>query len=219
MRTRRFLTTSAALLLMLAVIGAGFSYWFFGSNVEDEAQTVNNPEIVEQVTLGNITTADAFKIKFNQTALGREKYGSNAKFGTADVTDGITLVFDAAATNKTAVFNNTQVDDDQFTFTVTMSVKNALAEYFTVDYSTPDTDWSFEKKISGATDTEFVFTSTKNKTFDWDKVKFVYETDDTTVANGTGTKEPKNADEYTALSNLVNAGGITVTYKAEIKNS
>lgn len=197
MKTKRFLSTAVALLTMLAIIGAGFSLWFFGTNVANESNIVG-ANIDQTVTMGNITPAGDITINFDQTATGRENNGSNVTFGSADATNGIYLTF--AGDNSEVVYTpgaNTPATSE-FTFEVKLTVPTALVDYITVS----STDGWTVSNAGGVYTITKAFTGNTAVTFDWDNI---------TVAYATG-KEPANADQLNALKTIVDAGGFAASY-------
>lgn len=91
-------------MVMLAIIGSGFSFWFFGTSnsvAGDQTLTDNGKDVTQLIAVGSITAADAFKIEFDQTASGRTNNGSGINLGTHDATAGIHLIF-AVGADKTA---------------------------------------------------------------------------------------------------------------------
>lgn len=219
MRTKRFLATTAAMLVMLAIIGSGFSFWFFGTNVATATQTDTSKDVTQLVVIGDITPATNFKINFDQTANGRQNNGSNVDLGDNDTTDGIKVVFtNPASDTKTATFNgpnfaegsdHSALDSVEYTFTVTITVTNALAEYLKVS-SGDTTHWTCGTSAAGDTETTYTFTSTNNKVFDWTSdIKLEYA----------DSKEPTDKSAYNTFKGIVESADntISVSYKAELK--
>lgn len=206
MKTKRFLVSTAAMLVMLAIIGSGFSYWFFETNIVEKEQTLGTAEVAQLVEVGTITVADNFSFAFDQTDDGRRDNGNNVNLGASDKHTGITLKL---GSNTKAVYEkDTTVENAPYTFTVTVTIKKSLAAYFNIESN--DANWTVARNDSDENVTTIVFTSTNATEFDWaSDVKLSY------IVNGVN-KEPTNKSEYEAFANEVATGTITVKYKAEL---
>lgn len=214
MRTKRFLTAAAAMLAMFAVIGSGFSYWFFQTSDQTTADQTAGKEVTQLVAVGEVTAADNFTIVFDQTEAGRKAHsGANSEdkvnLGTNDATTGITLSF--AGTDKTVSYTDpatSNIGVDQisdkvgFTFTTTVTITKALGEYFDMAYAS-DEGWTVAR-TEDDTNVVITFTSTTKREFDWEKVTLSY-----TV--GGENKEPASASAYNTFASVVNADGNTVS--------
>lgn len=216
MRTKRFATTAVAMLMMLAIIGTGFSYWFFQTTNQANASQTPSTDVTQLVAVGSVAAADNFTIRFDQTADGRTNNGNSVSLGGNDKTEGIKLVF-ADAANTKAVYTHPTTDtgvdateDDKigYTFTVTVTVSEALAAYF--DMSTSDSAWT--KTRSAASEGKVTITFVSETTshteladteFDWAAVTCTYTVADT-------DKEPKNATEYNTFKAIVENTSNTV---------
>lgn len=218
MRTKRFLTTTAAMLVMLAIIGSGFSYWFFTISPATADQTPSR-EVTQLVEAGSITAADAFTIRFDQTVDGRTINGSSTTLYSGESLEGITVQFASGATNKAAKYTGPVLSggygstgvatDIAYTFTVTLKISNDLAEYVTVALRSGVTDWTMTENTEDGDDNNktYVFTSTTDKEFHWETdVEFSYA----------DAKEPTNKSTYEAFVSIVTNASITVSYSAVI---
>lgn len=208
------MTTVSAMLVMLAVIGSGFSYWFFAAGQTATAQQGTLEKNVTQlVTAGTITPASDFTVSFDQTASGRNTNGGNVNLGTGDTTDGIQIVFAQSATTA-ATYSGPALDPTtpadpgfSYTFKVTVTVSEDLAAYFDINLATGNTDWTKASSTDGSGNTVITFTSTTSKTFDWaNDVTFSYKAD----------KEPSDKAALDTLRTTVDGGNITVAYEATV---
>ncbi len=214
MRTRRLMTTVSAVLAMLAVIGSGFSYWFFTTGQTTSAnQGTIGKNVTQLVTAGTITPAADFTVSFDQTAAGRSANGGSVNLGTGDTTEGIQIVFSQGATT-TATYSGPTLDPTtsgdpgfSYTFTVTVTVSKDLAAYFDIDSA--NSAWIITTATDASDNAVITFTSTTSKTFNW--------TTDVTLTYKSG-KEPTDKDTLTTFRNVVNntANTITVTYTATV---
>lgn len=211
MRTRRFLTTSAAVLLMLAIIGSGFSYWVFANNSTNSDTVYMQKDVTQLVAVGNIAVADTFKVVFDQTADGRRDYGSDVDLGSHDSHNGITLDF-STGTNKKATYTTPAAGKDQIDgkiqrkFTTEISVSNSLAAY--IQIHTTQSEWT---EIAADTTTQsgvtvFKFYSISATEFDWSNVTISYK----------DNKEPANVGAYNAFKGIVESDTTNIIVKYNV---
>lgn len=201
MRTKRLFTGIVAMLFTLALVGAGFSIWYFNDSITTEATQNPSTDVEQLLAVGDITKADDFTIVFDQTTAGRNDTTLNVP------ATGITFDWNGN-TNKVAKYNkpteDNYVDEAANTkrvFTVTIDVQGALANY--IDFTTSQSGW-----VESTTN---VFTydipaEAEDASFDWMNVSVAY----------TAGNEPTNVALYEQFKTAVEASTITVTYNVTI---
>lgn len=225
MKKKFLLGTMVPALAAAAVIGSGFSMWYFGDANSVKANQNANKEVAQLVRVGKIAVADSFTVKFDQTKEGHAKQIGSHTYDndTCVEATGITLKFAGNANTKaiyTEASNTTFTDnlegidhttDDKvyYVFTTKVTITNDLAAY--VNISTTDANFTITETagVKGATITTYTFTSKHNVSeFDWSKVVLTY------AAN----QEPSTLAEFRALYELVNneATKISVEYAVNV---
>lgn len=204
MKMKRFVTAAVALLLMVSLVGTGFSYWFFNSYTSIVSCDDLTMEVTQLIAVGDIIAADSFKLSFDQT---KQPTGSAL---TKYTTNGIKAVFDTdAKTGATYTSPSEAVDtvNGQVTydFIVTMNISDDLAKYFTA--TTTQTGWTANKESN-----EIIFTGNEQTTFNWENVTFYYAT-----AEGKN-QEPTNIGELNAMRDAVTKGKISVVYTVTLRD-
>lgn len=193
-----------------AVVGSGFSLWFFNNTTETATQDNLSKNVTQLVEIGTITVADNFTVVFDQ----KNRTNDLANAGLA--AKGIYVDF-GSNTNKVAKYNKAVDGDDiianstKVVFTTKIELTNGLDELVKVAYKTSDsatnaftydgTSHSFSYAL------EFDSTIAEDAmVFDWEKVVLTY------------VNEPKNKTEYEAFKTKVNAADtkINVTYTATL---
>lgn len=213
MNARKKLLTILPVFASLAVIGSGFSVWYFGNGTTNAGQDMSVG--IEQVAeVGSITTAKGLKLIFDQTEEGRKTNGGKLDLG--DGPNGIYLEYSGDGSTSaiyTSKADETNVDytdyvenEFYYQFTTTITVSEKLATYVSINYEnkteTPN-NWkrSSVKTNSETSAEETTFTAEYGvNTFDWTCVKFTYKEN----------KEPKDIDEYKTLSNIINTESTTI---------
>ena len=186
-----------------AVVGSGFSLWFFN----DTAKTNNtfqelDKNVTQLVAIGSIKEADKVTITFDQ------------KTRTTSLTNlpkaaGITV--NPGANSKATYTSPTEqdvvdivADQTAVEFVTKIEVTKALADYIVVSY-----DSSTIAYADGAYTITQIFNSNTNAedmVFDWTKVKIDY-------AVG---QEPADKQAYLVFKGIVDNATITVTYSATV---
>lgn len=192
-----------------AVVGSGFSLWFFNNTWTSQDQTLSQ-KVTQVVALGDIEKADDFTIVFDQTSAGRKALGLEASTAAAD---GITIDWNGNTT-KSAVYTsvndngNEEIDHDDdkiyFTFTTTITIENAgtkgkLEDYLSISYA--DAKTSTHEDDSNTY--QFVLKDNVAE-FDWEKVTFSYK------------NEPNSYDAYNTFKDVVNNATIKVEYRVDV---
>lgn len=225
MKMKRFVAAAAALLIMVSMIGSGFSYWYFQTSTStkaDQGLTSNGKEVTQLVAIGKVTAASNFKIVFDQTADGRKKAtnpsgASGVSLGDKDKTEGIHIVYvddqETAAIYTKPASGVDHIDNTfGYTYTVTMTMPTALANYLTIDASS--TDFTLATSTSES-NTIYTFTYTSGKattdsvSFDWDKITIGYKEN----------KEPTEVSAYNTFKGIVDNASITVKYDVTIAST
>ena len=222
MKKKFLLGTIIPALAAVAVIGSGFSMWYFGDANSVEANQNANKNVEQLVRVGKIAAADNFTVNFDQTQL---KHAQQIGSATADVeATGITLKF-ADGANTKAIYteasnvtfddglkglDHTKDDKVYYVFTTKVTIENGLGAYVNMDVKTGS---KFEvNHVEGETTektTVYTFTSQHNvNVFDWSNVELTY-------ADG---KEPSTLAEFKVFHDLVNneATKISVVYAVEV---
>ena len=193
-----------------AVVGSGFSLWFFNNTKTSVEQTLDK-KVTQVVAVGNITKADDFAIVFDQTTAGRTALNLGASTAAAD---GIAIDWNGK-TNKTAVYTSVndngkgEIDHDgtiYFSFTTTITITNTstkgkLENYLNIAYTGAKTS------THTADSNTYQFVLADNEaTFDWENVTFTY-------VDG---KEPKSYAEYNDFKDVVTNATIQVEYRVDV---
>ncbi len=200
-----------------AVVGSGFSLWFFNNTKETAGQNNLSKNVTQLVEIGTIEVADDFTVVFDQET--RENDLANA--GLAQ--KGIYVDF-GSKTNKVAkyikVTNGADIIENstKVVFTTTIKLTNGLDEFVKVAYKTSDSaseDFTYDK-ASHSFSYVLEFDSTiadDAMVFDWTKVVFNYA-----VTEAGTKKEPTTKALYETFKNLVanEATEINVTYTATL---
>lgn len=201
-----------------AVVGSGFSLWFFNETEEHAGQTVS-ANVTQLVKVGSVEAASEFTIVFDQTAEGR---GDKALNGIP-AAKGIYLDWgtDEASAKKQAVYTSPDSDsgaidsDDNVHVKFVTVIKASdvkILEYVKLTYesSTVDEYKVVENAVDGTyTITQYFEhdTAAGSKVFDWGTTaKFDYK-------NG---KEPSTSESYKNFYKLVHNATFTVTYTATV---
>ena len=221
MKKKFLLGTMVPALAAAAVIGSGFSMWYFGDANSVKANQNANKEVAQLVRVGKIAVADSFTVNFDQTKEGHAKQIGSHTYDndTCVEATGITLKFAENANTKaiyTEASNTTFTDNLEgidhttdgkvyYVFTTKVTITNDLAAY--VNISTTDANFTITETagVKGATITTYTFTSKHNVSeFDWSKVVLTY------AAN----KEPSTLAEFITFHDLVKneATKISVEY-------
>lgn len=224
MKMKRYVAAAAALLIMVSMIGSGFSYWFFNNVTDEKDQGKINMNVTQLVEVGTVSAASAFGINFDQSTTGRTTYGSNPFTQLGNAT-GITLTWGDSPTKK-AVYNATN-DDNQnitdlengvvyYTFTVTVTLSTKLDNY--IDITTNQSGWTKNAgtKNESAGTTTYTFTAYNTEEFNWENVSITYKSG----------KEPDNQASYLTFLEAVygakakdageNAATISVKYNVTL---
>ncbi len=222
---RKLTALLAPTLGLVAVVGAGFSAWYFG--VDDIANTVNMD--VELTELADGTG----KITVNNSGVTLKLVLDQGGFvNKDDVTKGISVVNtsneDAVVSDLAANYTIPESDYNELnsagtlpTITTTITIPSALASYVTVKTGG---DWTIGTDTD-AGDKTFVRTSNfpQSATSGTSGNEYVVDLNvDMNTTDGvnelfqyvTGQK-PTNTDAYNSMSTaLANVGDITITFAA-----
>lgn len=225
MKKKFLLGTMVPALAAAAVIGSGFSMWYFGDANSAKANQTANKGVAQLVRAGKIAVADSFTVNFDQTKEGHASQIGSHTYDDAKCVEatGITLKFAENANTKaiyTEASNTTFTDnlegidhttDDKvyYVFTTKVTITNDLAAY--VNISTTDANFTITETagVKGATITTYTFTSKHNvSVFDWSKVELTY-------ADG---KEPSKLELFKTFHQLVTneATKISVEYAVNV---
>lgn len=221
MKTKRFLTTVSAMLCMLAIIGSGFSYWFFQqSNQVAASQTTTGTKVEQLVAVGSLAAASDFTISFDQTDAGRTTNGHGVSLGTGDQHVGILPVFSGSNPTTKAVYTAPAASDGvdtiageiTFTFTTTITISKDLAAYITV---TGNNGWTATRTEATDENDNVVITLKKDEVREFRWLAEGSNTADVTFSYTDG-KEPTNAATYNTFKGIVNAATISVAYNVTV---
>lgn len=199
---RKSTSLLAPLAGLIAIVGAGFSVWYFDvADINKDGPTINT-EVTEKVTYGeiNVTTTDTLTLVLDQGGI------ANA----ADITKGISVVgaddspvasivaqYDAGTHYQTIVDGGLNP-----TITTTITISEGLRDYVTVS------DSDFTLGTAGV----FTRTSTFNaqvtdltidcSTTDNTNALFSYVTD----------MKPTTSEAYDTMVQAVTSGTVTIAY-------
>ena len=221
MKKKFLLGTVIPALAASAVIGSGFSMWYFGDANSVSATQTANKNVEQLVRVGKIAAADNFTVNFDQTQL---KHAQQIGSATTDVeATGITLKF-AKGANTKAIYteaNEATFDDGlkgvdhtddgkvYYEFTTKVTIENGLGAYVNMDIK-PNSKFTVDNKNGVTTEntTVYTFTSKNNSVFDWSNVELTY-------AEG---EEPSTLAEFKVFHDLVNneATKISIVYAVEV---
>lgn len=221
MKKKFLLGTVIPALAASAVIGSGFSMWYFGDANSVSATQTANKNVEQLVRVGKIAAADNFTVNFDQTQL---KHAQQIGSATADVeATGITLKF-AKGANTKAIYteaNEATFDDGlkgvdhtddgkvYYEFTTKVTIENGLGAYVNMDVKT-GSKFEVDNKngVTTTNTTVYTFTSKNVSVFDWSNVELTY-------AEG---KEPSTLAEFIDFHDLVNneATKISIVYAVEV---
>ena len=185
-----------------AVVGSGFSLWFFNDTAITNKSQDLSKNVTQLVAIGTIEKADKVTITFDQ----KTRNTSLTKLPTAE---GITV---KSGTNSKAKYTSPTEDnvgdifdnETSVEFVTKIEVTEALADYIVLSYNSTAVDYA-----GGAYTIKQVFdfsTNPDDMVFDWEKVKIDYATG----------KEPANKGAYTTFKGIVDSATITVTYTATV---
>ena len=224
MKKKFLLGTMVPALAAAAVIGSGFSMWYFGDANSVKANQNANKEVAQLVRVGKIAVADSFKVHFDQTKEGHAKQIGSHTYDndTCVEATGITLQF-AENANTRAIYteaSNTTFDegidhtDDgkvYYEFTTKVTIENGLGDYVNMNVKTGSKFTVAKAKVESTTNaTVYTFTSSEHNVseFDWSKVELTY-------ADG---KEPNTLELFKAFHQLVTneATKISVEYAVKV---
>ena len=184
-----------------AVVGSGFSLWFFNDTATTNKSQDLSKNVTQLVAIGTIETADEVTITFDQ----KTRTTSLTKLPAAE---GITV--NPGANSKAKYTSPTGDVVDRVTtetsveFVTKIEVTEALANYIVLSYNSTNVGYE-----GGAYTIKQVFDSNTNAdemVFDWEKVKIDYVTG----------QEPADKDAYLAFKGIVDSATITVTYTATV---
>lgn len=221
MKKKFLLGTIIPALAAVAVIGSGFSMWYFGDANSVKANQNANKNVEQLVRVGKIAVADSFTVNFDQTQL---KHAQQIGSATTDVeATGITLKF-AENANTKAIYteaSKTTFDDNlagldhtddgkvYYEFTTKVTIENGLGAYVNMNVKT-GSKFKVDDAKGETTEntTVYTFTSKNNSVFDWLNVELTY-------ADG---QEPSTLAEFKDFHDLVNneATKISIVYAVEV---
>ena len=236
MKKKLLIGTILPALAAAAVIGSGFALWIFDNEVEtSELQNGVTHDITQLVKVGTITTADAFKIQFDQTATSKAR---PAGFDKVEAT-GISFVFGEGASVKKYAeyvapkstlgthkgdstenhFSSDTVDGViGYEFSVTITLPSTLASYV---------DFSFgNEKMTKSVESDRI--KYEAKTSDSRKIYWGETTDDLkpysitasyAAKDATRSMEPISTAEYKTLHDIIvnlDSNAIAVQYAAKL---
>lgn len=226
MRKKFLIGTIIPALAAVAVIGSGFSMWYFGDANSVKANQNANKEVAQLVRAGNIAIADSFTVNFDQTKEEHAKQIGSHDYKDAEclAATGITLEF-AENANTKAIYTEASkttfgdnlagidhTDDGKvyYVFTTKVTIENGLGVYVNMNMKTGS---KFKvdnpKGVSTTNATVYTFTSEKNVSeFNWSNVELTY-------AAG---QEPSTLAEFKAFYELVKneATKISVEYAVNV---
>lgn len=221
MKMKRFVAAAAALLIMVSMIGSGFSYWYF-SNGSTTADQNLSKEVTQLIEIGKVTAANNFKLVFDQTNTGRTSQTDSSLTNLGEA-KGIWIDWNEA-TDHTASYESSKnegVTDTvsgvvKYKFTVTITLSSALAKFVDVTYYTTSdktevsNTWTKARSSGNESDpVTITFTAENTKEFDWDCVQFTYF----------NSSEPTSQETYGNLRKAVSAdNSIKVSYAVNLIN-
>ena len=239
MRKKFLLGTIIPALAASAVIGSGFSMWYFGDANSVKANQNASKEVAQLVRVGKIAVADSFTVNFDQSVNGHNtqvgkvtgKEHSYSEGNCADAT-GITLKF-ADKANTKAIYTEAEklkvstkqedadyvnypgidhTDDGKvyYVFTTKVTIENGLGAYVNMNVKT-GSKFTVDnaKGESTPNTTVYTFTSEHNVS------EFDWSNVELTYA---ADKEPSTLAEFKVFHKLVKneATKISVEYAVNV---
>ena len=187
-----------------AVIGSGFSIWFFQETKVEKSQELSK-EITQVANVGTLAVADNIKVTFDQSKAGRTALSISSSSEAKGIYTTLGTVKKAIYTPVDSSTGEVdELDGEVYhKFTTTISVNGALGDYFDIAYN--DTTATLDKTV--ARTWKITLANNVNE-FDWEKVSFSYKEN----------MEPKNIEQYNELKTLVNDDStkITANYLVEV---
>lgn len=227
MKKKFLLGTMVPALAAAAVIGSGFSMWYFGDANSVKANQNANKEVAQLVRAGKIAVADSFTVRFDQTKEGHATQIGSHTYNDATCVEatGITLKF-AENANTKAIYteaSKTTFDDNlkgidhttddkvYYVFTTKVTIENGLGDYVNMNVKTGSKFTVDKAKVeSTPSTTVYTFTASEHNVseFDWSNVELTY-------AAG---KEPSTLALFKAFYELVTdeATKISVEYAVNV---
>ena len=225
MKKKFLLGTIIPALAASAVIGSGFSMWYFGDANSAKANQNANKNVTQLVRVGKIAVADSFTVNFDQTKEGHvNQVGSHTYNDACLEATGITLKF-AENANTKAIYteaskttfydglkglDHTTDGKVYYVFTTKVTIENGLGAYVNMDVKTGSKFKVDNKKgVTTTNTTVYTFTSEHNVSeFNWLNVELTY-------ADG---KEPSTLERFREFHDLVNnqATKISVEYAVNV---
>ena len=184
-----------------AVVGSGFSLWFFNDTASTNAEQGLDKNVTQLVAIGSIEAADKVTITFDQ----KTRTTSLTKLPeAAGITVNPGANSKATYTSPTGDVVDIVADKTAVEFVTKIEVTKALADYLVVSY-----DSSTIAYVDGAYTITQTFNSNTNAedmVFDWTKVTIDY-------AEG---QEPADKQAYLDFKDIVDKATIKVTYSATV---
>lgn len=221
MKMKRFVAAAAALLIMVSMIGSGFSYWYFSNGSTTVDQNLSK-EVTQLIEIGKVTAANDFKLVFDQTNTGRTSQTDSSLTNLGEA-KGIWIDWNEA-TDHTASYESSKNEGAtdtvsgvvKYKFTVTITLSSALAKFVDVTYYTTSAKtevsntWTKARSNGNESDpVTITFTAENTKEFDWDCVQFTYF----------NSSEPTSQETYGNLRKAVSAdNSIKVSYAVNLIN-
>lgn len=229
MKKKLLIGTILPALAAAAVIGSGFALWVFDNEVyTSKLQNDVTHDITQLVKVGTITTADAFKIQFDQTAKSKAR---PAGFDKVEAT-GISFVFGDGAKKyaeyhaPASTLGTTHNDGSAENHFSSDTVNGVIGYEFSVTITLPSTlasyvDFSFgNKKMAKSVESDLI--KYEAKTSDSRKIYWGLNNEDTAhsiTASYAENQEPTNSGEYKTLHDIIvnlDSNAITVQYAAQL---
>lgn len=208
----------------IAVVGSGFSVWYFGDKEQSENEASIN--VTELVKIGNFVQDSSSKIILDQTPEGREKNGNG--LGTDLEAKGIYMVGTDAGWKGTIEYvtsNSDKVEGKVKTsITTYIFLPKAVATYLNVTAGTLEETFDEYKLTVGVTaPTTFSSDEYVRYVYTWgenvSKISLPKKyNDDSAFFNFTykDNKEPTKETEYNALKTAVADKTVSIVNEAKL---
>lgn len=209
----------------IAVVGSGFSVWYFGNKAQEESNASIN--VTELVKLGSFTQDASSKIVLDQTPEGRK--ASAKDLGTDLEAKGIYMTGAGADWKGTITYNASGSDSVEGKVKTEIKtyifLPKAVGDYIQVEKATFDISFSEYKVTEGVA-------AVKSFTSD-EYVSYVYTWGEKTTINLPQTykdevafftmtyktgKEPTTEDQYKAMKEAMKDKTVSIVSEAKLIN-
>lgn len=207
----------------IAVVGSGFSVWYFGDKAQEESNASIN--VTQLVKIGTFTQDASSKIILDQTSEGRTANGNG--LGTGLEAGGIYMEGEGESWKGTIAYNSS--NSDKVDGKVKTSIKTyifvpkAVSEYISVQGADSYTFETYAVSTGSASAKSFTSENYVGYVYTWGEnatsIKLPTSYKDESAFfyfDYQSGKEPKNETEYGALKEAVKNQQISIVSEATL---